>query len=183
MISILPLVTLFGAHSFVLYVEDSGSETGIVDIFNGNSRSWSTASLTGGRTYIGATSLSSEGLVFFAGGNSGFVRIVLAVRYMYMYTCIPDDLLLIPDVAAALIDIFNASSGSWSTGTLSTSTSALTATSVEGFSSLFSGVALFAGGGCKLMFILCIIMIQRHCSTRNLGQYFEFAFTTPFTIL
>jgi hypothetical protein len=99
-----------------------------------------------------------------------------------MHSHIPDHVLLIPDVAAALIDIFNASSASWSTGTLSTLTTTLTATSVEGFSSLFSGVALFAGGDSgqgNLTFILCIIMIQRHYSTRNLGQYFEFAFPTP----
>ena len=85
MISLVPLVTLFGAHFYVLPAVGSGGLTGIVDIFNGNSRSWSTASLTGVRNFVGATSLSSEGLVFFAGGNSGFVLVVLAVRCVYVF--------------------------------------------------------------------------------------------------
>jgi hypothetical protein len=41
-----------------------------VDIFDANARSWYTAKLSAARSDIAATSLPSQGLAFFGGGNN-----------------------------------------------------------------------------------------------------------------
>ncbi len=46
----------------------------VVDIFDGNTGAWSTAKLSVGRYGLSATSLPSQGLALFAGGDGALLR-------------------------------------------------------------------------------------------------------------
>lgn len=66
----------------------------IIDIFNSTSQSWNTVNLSIARSDISASTLPSQGLAFFAGGQLEGLD------------------------ASNVIDIFDAKSGSWSTAVL-----------------------------------------------------------------
>jgi hypothetical protein len=46
----------------------------VVDIFDANAGTWSTAKLSVARAGLGATSLPSQGLALFAGGGGALLR-------------------------------------------------------------------------------------------------------------
>ncbi len=50
--------------------EFSDTPSNVVDIFDANSGRWSTAALSQARGYFAATSLPSQGLAIFAGGQT-----------------------------------------------------------------------------------------------------------------
>jgi hypothetical protein len=91
-----------------------------VDIFDAISGRWSTAALSVARSGLTATSLPAQGLAIFAGG---FI-------FPFSSTSMMRD-----------VDIFNASSGKWSTAVLSVGRRYLAATSLPN-----QGLAIFAGG-------------------------------------
>ena len=91
-----------------------------VDIFHATSGTWSTAALSAARMHLVATSLPNQGLAIFAGG--------------YIWTSSGTDYF-------KTVDIFDATSGTWSTAALSVARDSLEATSLPN-----QGLALFAGG-------------------------------------
>ncbi len=50
-----------------------GSNYDVVDIFDGKAGMWSTEKLSFGRSYLSATSLPSQGLALFAGGEGALL--------------------------------------------------------------------------------------------------------------
>lgn len=95
------------------------SPVDVVDVFNASNRSWSTAVLGVGRWSLAAASLSHHGLVFFAGGHPSVTFITFA----------------------SAVDVFNSTSGSWSTMNLSIARSDIAASSLPS-----QGLVFFAGG-------------------------------------
>jgi hypothetical protein len=136
----------------------AGGASNAVDIFNATSGSWSTAVLSVAGIRLAATSLPNLGVAIFAGGGgtcfsySNFVsfRVELCELGNGMVEWAGVGLLiacasLMPCAASGAsnaVDIFNATSGTWSTAALSVARSALAATSLPNL-----GVAIFAGGG------------------------------------
>jgi hypothetical protein len=59
------VLTFWKAHHLIAVVSD------VVDIFNGTSGEWTSARLSVARYGLAATSLSTQGLAFFAGGFEG----------------------------------------------------------------------------------------------------------------
>ena len=96
---------------------DSGGSN-VVDIYNTSTGSWSTATLSQARDQLAATAVGS--LVLFGGGEIE-----------------PPGVAGVPSNA---VDIYNTSTGSWSTATLSQARNNLAAASV-------GDLAFFAGGG------------------------------------
>jgi hypothetical protein len=96
----------------------NGGVSSVVDIYNVSSNTWTTASLSQARVYLAATSVGN--LAFFAGGGT-FANGGQIGGY------------------SSLVDIYNASSNTWTTASLSQPRRELTATSV-------GDLALFAGG-------------------------------------
>ena len=100
---------------------DNGATTKRVDIYNASNNTWSTAELSQGREYFAA--VTSGGKVFFAGGRtwqtstSGFSTWA----------------------ASNVVDIYDNSTGTWTTAILSEARSDLSATAV-------GGKIYFAGG-------------------------------------
>jgi hypothetical protein len=147
----------------------SGNPSNVVDIFNVMTGAWSTAVLSVARYSVAATSLPNAGVAIFAGGESTccFVRLScyrmgLGARGMHacgecgvMMTCAS----LMPSAAAAffasnVVDIFNVTTGAWSTAVLSVGRFGLAATSLPN-----AGVAIFAGGGtCCCVCLSCCRM-------------------------
>ena len=62
-------IVLSSAYRNVVTAEHGVSD--VVDIFDGNSETWSTARLSIARQDLVATSLPSQGLAIFAGGFNG----------------------------------------------------------------------------------------------------------------
>jgi autotransporter-associated beta strand protein len=101
-----------------LFTATGGSHSNEVDIYDTSAGTWSTATLSQGRYLLAAT--SAAGNVFFAGGavppaGGG------------------------PDIPSNVVDIYNTSTGTWSTATLSTARDNLAATSA-------GNQVFFAGG-------------------------------------
>jgi hypothetical protein len=138
----------------------AGSASNAVDIFHVTSGAWSTAAFSVARIRLAATSLLNLGIAIFAGGGgtcfsySNFVsfRVVLCGLGNGMVEWAEVGLLiacasLMPCAADGdsgafnTVDIFNVTSGAWSTAALSVARAALAATSLPNF-----GVAIFAGG-------------------------------------
>jgi hypothetical protein len=134
------------------------SPSSVVDIFNVTSGTWSTAALSQARGYLAATSLPNAGVAFFAGGQGiscevclGCCRMGVCARGMgegggeccWLMTCA----CLMPCACgggfSSVVDIFNVTSGTWSTAALSQARQKLAATSLPN-----AGVAIFAGGQC-----------------------------------
>jgi hypothetical protein len=130
----------------------------VVDIFNVTSGAWSTAALSVARVNLAATSLPNVGVAIFAGGYStcchaDFSRVcVLCLFWLgnrmvewagvgLLFACAS----LMPCAASSVysnaVDIFNVTSGAWSTAALSVARSGLAAASLPNV-----GVAIFAGG-------------------------------------
>ncbi len=134
-----------------------GSHSNAVDIFNVTSGTWSTAALSVARDSLAATSLPNVGVAIFAGGyctccHNFFVslRVVLCGLGNGMVEWAEVGLLiacasLMPCAADSgysnAVDIFNVTSGTWSTAVLSLGRHYLAATSLPNV-----GVAIFAGG-------------------------------------
>jgi hypothetical protein len=134
-----------------------GGYSNAVDIFNVTSGAWSTAALSVARTCLAATSLPNHGVAIFAGG-AGTCRHV----YFRIFACCfcarnrtverAEVGLLIACASLTLcaegsgsvsnvVDIFNVTSGAWSTAALSVARYFLAATSLPNLE-----VAIFAGG-------------------------------------
>jgi hypothetical protein len=96
-----------------------GLQTAVVDIFNASSSKWSTASLSVGGEGISATSLPNIGIALFAGGYKNLGGFMMSDA----------------------VDIFNSTTGTWGTATLSKARGYLAAASLSD-----SGLAFFAGG-------------------------------------
>lgn len=92
----------------------------VVDIFNATAGTWSVANLSEARVFLAAASLPNHGLAIFAGG------IVLR-----------NDM----EVYSNIVDIFNATAGTWRTANLSEARWHLAATSLPNY-----GLAIFASG-------------------------------------
>jgi hypothetical protein len=102
-------------------------------------RPWSTAALSVARWRLAATSLPSAGLAFFAGGDCPWIT-----------PCTANN-----DYPSNIVDIFNATAGTWSTAVLSESRCGLVATSLPN-----AGLAFFAGGGCTCLLFLFELMLD-----------------------
>jgi hypothetical protein len=140
------------------YAADGNVPSNAVDIFNMTSGTWSIAALSVARQYLAATSLPNVGVAIFAGGlgtSCHFFFPLLCMmrcadwgigwlsgrRLVLLIACAS----LMPRAAGSgysnAVDIFNVTSGTWSTAALSVARSALSATSLPNV-----GVAIFAGG-------------------------------------
>ena len=147
-----------------------------VDIFNVTSGAWSTSALSVARCCLAATSLPNFGVAIFAGGLSAcshfFVASLCVVVCGFgnrMLERAEVDLLIAcaslmpcaegPNFSDA-VDIFNVTSGAWSTAALSQARTNLAATSLPD-----AGVAIFAGGNgtcCNVyfrIFACCIVRV------------------------
>jgi len=93
-----------------------------VDIYNANTNSWTTSALSVNRSGIAATSLDKQNLVFFAGGY-------ITVNLGY------------PEFTTNIIDIYNATSNTWTTSTLFIKNMYVMATSLPSY-----GLAFMGGG-------------------------------------
>jgi hypothetical protein len=121
---------------------------------------WSTAALSVARQWLAATSLPNLGVAIFAGGSSTCrqVCIVSCCQCVARVVVIPYRMLewaelclliacasLMPcaagNSASNVVDVFNVTSGAWSTAALSVARILLAATSLPNV-----GVAIFAGG-------------------------------------
>ena len=105
-----------------------------VDIFNSTSGSWSISNLSVARTDIAATSLPNNGIAMFAGGSGAFFG---SVELHHLLMCSPD----VKGNPFSTVDIFNATSRTWRTASLSVPRSYMASTSLPN-----RGIALFAGG-------------------------------------
>ncbi len=114
------LVFFAGGHPSVTFLTFAS----VVDVLNSTSGSWSTMNLSIARSDIAASSLPSQGLVFFAGGQN---------------RCVDAPIVLCE--ASKTVDIFDAKSLSRSTAAFRVARFALAGSFVPD-----SGMALFAGG-------------------------------------
>lgn len=96
--------------------------TNIVDIYNANTNTWSVQTLSQNRSGITATSLDNQNLVFFAGG---YITVNLGN----------------PEFTTNRIDIYNATSNSWSISSLHIKNSFVYATSLHSCGLAFMGGA------------------------------------------
>jgi len=140
------------------------SSVNTVDIFDATSGTWSTAALSVARCYLAATSLPNQGLAIFAGGSSSVNTVDIfnatsgtwstaalsVARSGLAATSLANDGLAIfaggtQDTSGGsglnTVDIFNATSGTWSTAALSVARYWLAATSLPNY-----GLTIFAGG-------------------------------------
>ncbi len=161
-----------------------GAPSNVVDIFNGITGNWSTAVLSVARRELAATSLPHLGLAIFAGGQSTcchvdfsyLMRVALNGLWNRILECAGFGLLiacasLMPCSAGSVIysdvDIFNVTSGAWSTANLSVARRSLAATSLPNL-----GLAIFAGGSCTsryfqvfLRYLVCEgSRVQQECA-------------------
>ena len=133
-----------------------------VDIFNVTSGAWSTAALSAARYALAATSLPNHGVAVFAGGNSTcshfyfrifafcvvrvgngmleWAGVALLIARVSLMLCAAGSGSHF-NVSSNAVDIFNVTSGAWSTAALSVARAYLAATSLPNL-----GVAIFAGG-------------------------------------
>ena len=117
-----------------------GGSGDAVDIYDGTSRSWSTARLSRARFNLAATSLPIQGLAFFAGGESELVltkQALLLQQLLLLLTQLPGDSGYDYDV----VDVYDANKRTWATARLSVGRYGLAATSLPS-----QGLVLFAGG-------------------------------------
>jgi hypothetical protein len=105
-----------------------------VDIFHGNTWTWTTARLSAARVFLAATSVESQGLAIFAGGVNGVLQLPGNFSFRRL-SCTGEH------GNMHVVDIFDAKTKAWSTARLSSSRAALAATSLP-----LQGVAIFAGG-------------------------------------
>jgi hypothetical protein len=139
---------------------------------------WSTAALSEARSVFAATSLPNLGVAIFAGGWSTCCHVCFRIfascfcagwgigrlsgrRLGLLIACAS----LMPCAAgssySSAVDIFNVTSGAWSTAALSVGRSDLAATSLPNL-----GVAIFAGGSsgtcchvCFRIFACCVVRV------------------------
>ena len=151
---------------------DGTSYFNAVDIFNVTSGAWSTAALSVPPTTLAATSLPNLGVAFFAGGIGTcchvdflYLRVLRCLGWGIGWLSGRSLLCCLQLIACAsltpcaagggdshVVDIFNVTSGAWSTAALSVARYALAATSLPNL-----GVAIFAGGSCTCYHVdLCI---------------------------
>jgi hypothetical protein len=145
---------------FIPYAAGVDSFSNAVDILNLTSGVWSTAVLSVARGQFSATSLPNAGLAIFAGGYSTCVD---AMLFSTIFVCcvvviLDSDLewarvalqiafaVLMPCAVSGnsfsnAVDMFNATSGAWSTAALSAARVNLAATSLPNV-----GLAIIAGG-------------------------------------
>ena len=171
--------SLIACASLMPCAADGGFDSNVVDIFNVTSRlgAWSTAVLSVARRELAATSLPNHGLAIFGGGQSTcchvdysyLLRVVLCALGNRMLEWAGFGLL---NACASLmrcaassgysnaVDIFNVTSGAWSTAALSVARWNLAATSLPNL-----GVAIFAGGlgtCCHVfsrIFACCVVLV------------------------
>jgi len=152
-----------------------------VDIFDVSSGRWTTAALSVARYYLAATSLLNQGLAIFAGGYNGahvyLFWLVLILQDGVMRECEGRVLrgrrralrcwgrMLMRCAGAGggvsnAVDIFNATSGRWTTAALSVARGGLAATSLPN-----QGLAVFAGGTtCWFVFFdFELLILRRWC--------------------
>ncbi len=143
------------------YAAGNSAERPTVDIFNAASGIWSTAQLSAAKYGLAATSLPNVGLAIFAGGGST-VDIFNAISGRWSTAVLSTGSLLrswlaatsLPNLGVAIfaggqtagswydvVDIFNVTSGDWSTAVLSVARAYPAAASLPDL-----GIAIFAGG-------------------------------------
>ena len=66
---------LFLTHMYAVIDSDICHYSDIVDIFDGNAGKWHTAQLSVAREGLSATSMPSQGLAMFAGGDGALVSL------------------------------------------------------------------------------------------------------------
>jgi hypothetical protein len=145
----------------------------VVDVFNETSGTWSTAALSVARFSLAAISLPNVGIAIFVGGQG------VCCHVLFSYLCVlccaglgngmvewAEDGLQIACASfmpcsggsgySNAVDIFNVTSGTWSTAALSVARESLAAISLPNV-----GVAIFAGGWstcCHVFFsYLCVL--------------------------
>jgi hypothetical protein len=168
-------VALLIAYASLMHrAGDSSSCFNAVDIFNAVSGAWSTAALSFGRYGLAATSLPNHGVAIFAGGEGTCCHAYFSIFWLcwlgnrmvdwagfgLLIACAS----LMPCAAVGgysnTADIFNVTSGAWSTASLSVARQYLAATSLPDL-----GVAIFAGGqgtSCHVYFSVfecCVVLV------------------------
>jgi hypothetical protein len=140
---------------FLICVAVTAVYSNVVDVYNLTSGTWGTAALSLARKDVSAVSLQNFGVAIFAGGWSMLRCRILFVSYsaffpFFMHFCNQIFRMLLffmirvaVGVPSNVVDIFNATSGSWSTAVLSSARSYLSAAALP-------DLALFAGGWGKL---------------------------------
>jgi hypothetical protein len=144
-----------------------------VDIYNASSRTWSSSQLNEARSLLSATSLPNLGVAIFAGGKSTSccvcfnccssrgVRVncdglVWEKGCVLVLCALLNSLIIIIIIIrhtgdssrSNVVDILNVKAGTWSTAKLSEPRSNIQAKSLPNL-----GVAIFAGGFSKSLFI------------------------------
>jgi hypothetical protein len=123
----------------------SGTAVDTVDVFNVNSGTWTTATLSVAAMNLAATSLPDYGLAMFAGGSSVKCFVVLILSRRCQILCCTHDQHVLRssdgNSYSPVVEIFNASSGTWTTAQLSAARSFIAASSLSNI-----GIAMFAGG-------------------------------------
>jgi hypothetical protein len=148
-----------------------------VDIFNVTSGAWSTAALSVARYYLAATSLPNVGVAIFAGGYCTCCHVYFCIfaccaaagwgmgwlsgrRLGLLIACASLMPCAVGSGPSNAVDIFNVTSGAWSTAALSVAQYCLAATSLPKV-----GVAIFAGGAgtyCHVyfrIFACCVVRV------------------------
>jgi hypothetical protein len=153
----------------------SSGPSNVVDIFNVTSGAWSTAALSVARSDLAATSLPNLGVAIFAGGYSTCCHVEISHLCVLLLCWLGNGMLewaeiglliacasLMPCAAGSYsnaVDIFNVTSGAWSTAALSVARGYLAATSLPNL-----GVAIFAGGAgvlpCLFSYLLRVAFLR-----------------------
>jgi hypothetical protein len=136
-----------------------GGYSNAVDIFNVTSGNWSTAVLSVARSNLAATSLPNLGVAIFAGGESNCCHVDFFYYFLWCLSHLGSQVIDWAEVVSLIacasltpcavggwsstrtVDIFNVTSGAWSTAALSSDRRFLGATSLPNL-----GIAIFAGG-------------------------------------
>jgi hypothetical protein len=139
--------TVVSMLSCLMLCAEGGGFSNFVDIFNVTAGIWSTAILSEARFQLAATSLPNFGIAIFAGGRGThchycFSNCIWKILSCLIICAVDDFSLIMPPVFSKVVDIFNVTSGTWSTANLSEARQALAATSLPD-----AGSAFFAGGG------------------------------------
>jgi hypothetical protein len=139
----------------------SSGPSNVVDIFNVTSGAWSTAALSVARSDLAATSLPNLGVAIFAGGYSTCCHVEISHLCVLLLCWLGNGMLEWAEIGFLFnaVDIFNVTSGAWSTAALSVARGYLAATSLPNL-----GVAIFAGGAgvlpCLFSYLLRVAFLR-----------------------
>jgi hypothetical protein len=170
------------SSSSLMHATADGSYSNVVDVYNGAMGAWSTAQLSLARGYLAAASVGNVAL--FAGGQANSALLCREEGLGVVYFCLRVWFLRVlqyfgsvcPETASSVmratavgtgftnvVDVYNGTTGAWSTAELSVRRSWLAAASVGNvvlFGGGQAGSALFCrkgGEGCVVYWFVCVL--------------------------